>query len=70
MSQFRRLTLSDETARVFGELKQRLFVQSTPVDTFDLLIASIALANGCSVVTGNPRHFEKIEGLSRLNWIR
>lgn len=70
LSQFPRLTSSDETARVFGELKQRLFFRSTPVDSFDLLIASIALANGCAVVTGNIRHFEKIEGLSLLNWIR
>ena len=69
LKQFPRLTLSDETARVFGEQKQRLQERSSQVDTLDLLIASIALANDCRIVTGNARHFKKIEGITLLDWI-
>ena len=70
LAQFPRLTLSDESSRIFGERRQRLIRQSTQVDTIDLLIASIALANDCSVVTGNTRHFKNIAGVRVVNWIR
>ena len=69
LRQFPRLTLSDETARVFGEQKQRLQERSSQVGALDLLIASIALANDCRIVTGNARHFKKIEGIALLDWI-
>ena len=69
LRQFPRLTLSDESARIFGEQKQRHRERSAQVDTLDLLIASLALANRCSVVTGNTRHFGNVEGLHLLNWI-
>ena len=69
LRQFPRLTLSDETARVFGEQKQRLQERSSQVGALDLLIASIALVNDCRIVTGNARHFKKIEGITLLDWI-
>lgn len=69
LAQFPRLTISTEATRIFGERRQRLIRQSTQVDTIDLLIASIALANDCSVVTGNTRHFKNIAGVRVENWI-
>ena len=36
----------------------------------DLLIAAITLANGASLVTGNRRHYERIENLRIEDWIR
>ena len=69
LKQFPRLTLSDKSSRIFGEQKQRLRKKSVQVDTLDLLIASIALANDCLIVTGNARHFKKIEGVALLDWI-
>lgn len=69
LAQFPRLTLSDESSRIFGEQKQRLSERSAQVDTLDLLIASLALANRCSLVTGNVRHFKNVDGLHLLNWI-
>ena len=68
LKQFPRLTLSDKSSRIFGEQKQRLREKSVQVDTLDLLIASLALANHCTLVTGNTRHFENIKGLRLLNW--
>ena len=35
----------------------------------NLLIVSLALANNCCLVTGNTRHFKKVQGLQLLNWI-
>ena len=35
-----------------------------------LMIAAVALAHGASVVTGNRKHYERIEGLRIEDWIR
>ena len=40
----------------------------TPVGPNDLLIASIALANGLTLVTHNTREFGRIGGLSLEDW--
>lgn len=40
----------------------------TPVDDIDLLIAGIALANNLTIVTHNTKHFQKISGLSIVDW--
>ncbi len=34
----------------------------------DLLIAAIALANDCVLVTNNVRHFNRVKGLTVENW--
>ena len=36
----------------------------------DLLIASHALALGCTLVSANEREFARIDGLSFENWLR
>jgi tRNA(fMet)-specific endonuclease VapC len=53
-------------ARQFGELKALLDGKGTPLADADLQIASIALAEGHELVTGNLRHFSRIPGL-RIN---
>jgi len=35
----------------------------------DALIAASALANKCSIVTANTRHFSRIKGLKVENWL-
>lgn len=64
------LTIAAEAARIFGRLKARLKRQSIQVAPFDLMIASIALENGCVVATGNVRHFRQVEELHLVDWIR
>ena len=64
------LTITIETARIFGRLKTRLRQRSIQVAPFDLMIASIALENGCAVATGNVRHFQNIGQLQLMDWIR
>jgi predicted nucleic acid-binding protein len=53
----------------YGELRAELEGQGTPIGDADLRIASIALDNGLTVVTGNVRHFEKVPGLLVENWL-
>ncbi|WP_417914121.1 hypothetical protein [Candidatus Electronema sp. JM] len=49
-------------------LKAQLEATGQPVDDFDLVIASTALAHNLILVTNNIRHFQKIEGLKLENW--
>jgi len=60
------LSFDAKAARQFGELKAQLESQGTPLADADLQIASIALAEGHELVTGNLRHFSRIPGL-RIN---
>lgn len=50
-------------ARVFGEIDARLSAAGGRIPTSDLLIASTALSRGDAIVTGNPRHFDRVPGL-------
>lgn len=54
----------------FGRRKAGLERSGMRVADADLLIAAIALAHGASVVTGNRKHYERIEGLRTEDWIR
>jgi tRNA(fMet)-specific endonuclease VapC len=58
------------SCRLFGEMKAHLFSSGQPVADADLFIASIAMAHGATVVTGNHEHFARIEGLRIEDWIR
>ena len=40
----------------------------TPLEDADLLIAAIALANNCVLVTNNVAHYRRIPGLEFENW--
>lgn len=51
-------------ARIFGEIDARLSAAGRRIPTSDLLIASTALSRGDEVVTGNPRHFDRVPGLT------
>ena len=54
----------------FGRHKAKLERSGMRIADADLLIAAIALAHGASVVTGNRRHYERIDGLRTEDWIR
>jgi len=64
------LGLSDTAARAFGEVKASLERQGRRLADADLLIASIAIAHGAEVVTGNRKHYGRIPGLVVEDWIR
>lgn len=52
-----------ESAMVAGELSATLTAGGTPIDVEDVMIAAVALDRGEPVLTGNPDHFERIQGL-------
>lgn len=60
---------SDESAEAFGRFKSKLRSEGKIIEDFDILIASIAFTNNCILVTNNPNHFERIEGLQIENWL-
>lgn len=63
------LALEKPAERKYGEVRNTLEKQGTPVGGNDLLIASHALALGLCVVTRNVREFERVEGLTVENWL-
>jgi tRNA(fMet)-specific endonuclease VapC len=63
------LSDSEESAMLFGSIKADLKLKGCMIEDFDILIASIAIANRCIIVTNNDKHFSRIEGLSIENWL-
>ena len=57
-------------AYVFGRLRADLEKAGIPLDLADLEIASIAMAGDFTLVTGNTRHFDRVEGLQVENWLK
>lgn len=54
----------------FGRLKAQLEKSGNRIADADLLIASVAMANSASLITGNLRHYQRIDGLRIEDWIR
>lgn len=64
------LPFDDAAARVYGPMRARLEKRGLVVAEADLRIASIASSRGAVLVTGNVKHFARIEGLKVENWLR
>jgi tRNA(fMet)-specific endonuclease VapC len=60
--------LDADAAQAAGHIRHVLQKSGTPIGTYDLLIAGIALANRYIVVTRNTREFERVAGLKVENW--
>ena len=67
-SSFEIIPPGNESAEIFGRLKASLQQTGTPLDDFDLIIASCALAHNLILVTNNEKHFRRIESLRLDNW--
>jgi tRNA(fMet)-specific endonuclease VapC len=65
---FEVLSIGKESTETFGMLKASLQKSGTPLDDFDLAIASCALGNNLILVTNNTKHFRRISGLRITNW--
>ena len=59
-----------KAACICGRLRAELEKKGQRLDLADLEIASIALAGDLTLVTGNIRHFSRIEGLKVENWLQ
>ena len=57
------LELTEDICRKFGEIRNNLRKRGELIGDFDLLIASTALINNLTLLTGNVKHYERIKGL-------
>ncbi len=53
----------------FGEIKDDLVKRGQIIGDFDILIASTASVNNCTVVTNNQAHYRRSKGLRLENWV-
>lgn len=63
------LPLEQPADRHYGEIRQQLTRQGTPIGPNDLLIAAHALAVDLTIVTANAREFSRVSGLKVDNWL-
>lgn len=64
------LAFDSASAEIYGPLRARLEKKGLKLDEADLRIASIAIAHECTLVTGNVRHFARIDELKVEDWLR
>jgi len=57
-----------KAATIFSTLKSDMQTKGIVVADMDLMIASIALANGEKLISNNLKHFSKIKNLELENW--
>ena len=64
------IPLGKEIVELFGMHKAKLEKAGTPLDDFDLIIASTALVHNLVLVSNNVKHFRKVQGLKITNWTK
>jgi tRNA(fMet)-specific endonuclease VapC len=57
------LDLNDDTVQIAGKIMADLESEGIGLDPRDVLIGAIASRSGYSVITSNPKHFERIVDL-------
>lgn len=67
-SQFVSLPFQDAAALWAGRIRAELAQAGTPIGSYDLQIAAIAIANDLTLVTHNTQEFERVEGLPIEDW--
>lgn len=63
------LPFDEPAAEVYGSLRAALERQGRPLAEPDLRIAATALSRDLTLVSGNVRHFARVPGLRRENWL-
>lgn len=67
-SPFASLPFDDSCAYHYGQIRAQLAEAGTPIGPNDLMIASIALAHGLTLITHNTREFGRVAGLILADW--
>ena len=62
--------ISEESAKISGDIYADLRQKGITIGTSDILIAGIAIENELTLITNNERHYESIKGLKIENWKR
>ena len=61
------LTVDEDTADRYAEVRQRLKVNGTPIPENDIWIAALARQHELAVLS-RDRHFDHVHGLQRVGW--
>lgn len=64
LENFKMLEFDEQSSVIFAKEKARLKKNGNIIADMDLMIASIAIKNSCTLVTNNLKHFERIQNLS------
>ena len=67
-AQFNSLLFDDAAAEICGNIRAQLAMLGTPIGSYDLQIAGIAIANNLILVTHNIKEFSRITGLRIEDW--
>ncbi len=70
LSKIRILPFSYKEAIKAGELLYHLYSIGQTIGIEDIMIASIAICNGLTVVTANTKHFSRVPDLKIENWFQ
>src|SRR2546430_972952 len=65
---FTSLPFDDAAADVYARIRLHLESQGIPIGPYDLQIAAIALAHGCTLVTHNTTEFSRVPRLVLEDW--
>ncbi|MHA1291548.1 MAG: type II toxin-antitoxin system VapC family toxin [Promethearchaeota archaeon] len=63
------LSLDNDSSKIYGEICAELDKMGMRVPQFDLLNASIAIANKVRLITKDRKHFPRINELSEFNFL-
>lgn len=68
LKHFLSLPFDDKAAKVYGHIRAILKKAGTPIGPNDLMIAAIAIANNCILVSHNTKEFKRIPDLMLEDW--
>ena len=68
LSRFVSLPFDDHAADAYASIRALLFAAGSPIGPNDLLIASIAVTNGVTLVTHNISEFSRVPNLLYEDW--
>lgn len=67
-SQYISLPFDGKAAIVYGDIRAELESAGTPIGSYDLQIAAIALSNNLTLVTHNLKEFNRVKALKTEDW--
>ena len=65
---YRSLPFDNASAEIARAIRAQLAQSGAPIGAYDVQIAAIALAHGCTLVTDNVREFGRLAGLDVEDW--
>jgi tRNA(fMet)-specific endonuclease VapC len=68
LNRFTSLPFDDEAALIFGQIRAHLNRMGTPIGSYDLQIAAIALTHNLTLITHNTAEFSRVNDLAIEDW--